>query len=116
MTDLHAEAVFAGIPIADRDASVAWYERVLGREPDLIPNAIEAAWRLTDTGWIYVIVDPERAGTALNTVLVADLHALVADLERRGARPTPIHTMPGAALTSTITDPDGNRIQFGQPI
>jgi hypothetical protein len=27
-----------------------------------------------------------------------------------------VATIPGAARTSTIADPDGNRSQFGQPI
>jgi hypothetical protein len=47
--------VFAGIPVADRDAAVGWYERLAARPPDLIPNADEAAWQLNDTGWVYVI-------------------------------------------------------------
>jgi predicted enzyme related to lactoylglutathione lyase len=113
---MRGEAVFAGIPVADRDAAVRWYETAFGREPDLIPNADEAAWRLTDTGWVYVIADPGRAGTALNTVLVADLTALVAELERSGLAPSRVETIPGTVMTSTLTDPDGNRLQFGQPL
>ncbi|HEY4429287.1 MAG TPA: hypothetical protein VGN08_13885 [Solirubrobacteraceae bacterium] len=30
--------LFAGISVADRDAAAAWYERLTGRPPDLIPN------------------------------------------------------------------------------
>jgi hypothetical protein len=59
--------LFASIPVADRDAAVGWYGRLTGRPPDLVPNEKEAAWRLTETGWIYVIVDPDRAGSALHT-------------------------------------------------
>jgi predicted enzyme related to lactoylglutathione lyase len=113
---MRGEAVFAGVPVSDLDAARAWYELVFDHEPDLIPNAEEAAWRLTDTGWVYLIVDPGRAGTALSTVLVADLTAVVAGFQRRGLEPAPIHTMPGAALTSTLTDPDGNRLQFAEPL
>jgi predicted enzyme related to lactoylglutathione lyase len=108
--------VFAGILVADIAAGRAWYERLLGRAPDLVPNANEAAWQLTDTGWIYLLGDPSGAGSSLHTVLVDDLDLLLADLERRGLKPEPIKVMPGAARTSTISDPDGNRIQFGQPI
>jgi hypothetical protein len=35
--------VFAGIPVADIAAGRAWYERLLDRAPDLVPNANEAA-------------------------------------------------------------------------
>ena len=44
--------VFAGIPVAHCDVAPGWYERLIGRPPDLVPNDDEAAWRLTDTGWI----------------------------------------------------------------
>jgi hypothetical protein len=111
---MRAEYLFAGIPVADRDAAVAWYEAALGREPDLIPNDNEAAWQLTDSAWIYLIGDPERAGTALNTILVADLTALVAGFEGVGLTASPIDTSIPGMLTSVLTDPDGNRIQFAQ--
>lgn len=61
-TDVGATDVFASIPVGDRDAAVSWYGRLLGRPPDLIPNKDEAAWRITDSGWIYVIADAVRAG------------------------------------------------------
>jgi hypothetical protein len=108
--------VFAGIPVADIAAGRAWYERLLDRAPDLVPNDREAAWQLTETSWIYLLADPGRAGSSLHTVLVDDLEALFADLRGRGLAPQPIETIPGAVRTSTITDPDGNRIQFGEPI
>lgn len=106
--------VFAGIAVADRDAAVAWYERLVGRRPDLVPNENEAAWQLAGAGWIYVVGDPGRAGRALLTVLVDDLDDLVAELNGRGLHPGPIETIPGVVRTSVITDPDGNRLQFGE--
>ena len=57
---------FTGLPVADLDSARAWYERLVGRPPDLIPNENEAAWRLTDTG--AVITDPEG-----NTITFAAL-------------------------------------------
>ena len=73
------EHLFAGIPVADRDAAVEWYTRFIGRAPDLIPNRDEAAWQLHDAAWIYVIAHPSRAGSALNTLLVDDLDGLLAE-------------------------------------
>jgi predicted enzyme related to lactoylglutathione lyase len=113
---MRVDFVFAGIPVVDRDAALAWYERALGRPPDLVPNADEAAWQLTDSAWICLERDPAHAGAVRHTVLVGDLHALVAELEGRGAPPAPIETIPGKALTAVLTDPDGNRIQLGQPL
>src|SRR5947208_11226529 len=73
--------VFAGLPVADFDAARAWYERLLGRPPDLVAHETDVAWQLTDSGWVYVVQDAERAGHALVTVLVDDLGALGLDGE-----------------------------------
>ncbi len=79
------EHLFAAIPVADIDAAIEWYTRLLERPPDLIPNDIEAAWRLTETAWIYVIVDEARAGSSLQSLLVADLDGLLGGLGHAGS-------------------------------
>ena len=107
--------VFAGIPVADRDSAVSWYERLVGRPPDLVPNDDEAAWRLTETGWMYVVADPGRAGSALSTLLVDDLDAFLAGLAERGITAGPVETMGNAVRHTVVTDPDGNRLQIAQP-
>ena len=94
---------------------MTWYERLAGRPPDLIPNDDEAAWRLTDTGWIYVIADPARAGSALHTLLVEDIDAFLGGLAERGIASGPVETMDGGVRHAYVTDPDGNRLQVGQP-
>ena len=88
----------------------------MGRAPDMVPNDNEAAWQLTDTGWIYLVGDPDRAGNGLLTVLVDDLEAHVAGVEGRGLAIGPIETVPGVVKTAAITDPNGNRITFGAPL
>jgi hypothetical protein len=106
--------VFAGIPVADREAAAGWYERLTGRPPDLIPNEDEAAWQLTETGWIYLITDAGLAGSALHTLLVDDLDAFLATLADHGISAGPIETIGGTVRHSIITDPDGNRLNVGQ--
>ncbi len=107
--------VFAGIPVADRDAAAGWYERLIGRPPDLVPNDDEAAWRLTETGWIYIVVDEHRAGSALNTLLVDDLDTFLAGLAERGITTSAVRTIGDGVHVTVVTDPDGNRLQVGQP-
>jgi hypothetical protein len=107
--------VFAGIPVADRDAASGWYERFAGRPPDLIPNEDEAAWQLNETGWIYLIADVGRAGSALHTLLVDDLDAFLAGLAERGIATGPVETLGGTERHAIVTDPDGNRLNVGQP-
>ena len=107
--------VFASIPVVDRDAATDWYKRFTGRAPDLIPNDNEAAWQMSETGWIYVIADADRAGSALHTLLVDDLDDFLAALAKRRISASPIETIGDRVRVATITDPDGNRIKLGQP-
>jgi predicted enzyme related to lactoylglutathione lyase len=106
--------VFAGIPVRDRDRAREWYEQLTGRPPDLVPNAIEAAWQISGDGWVYIVEDPARAGSALNTFLVADLDAYLAELAGRGIAPGPVEELPWARQV-VLSDPDGNRLKLGQP-
>ncbi len=109
------EHLFAAVPVADRDTAVDWYERLAGRAPDLIPNGEEAAWRMTETGWICVIADAEHAGSARHTLLVDDLDAFIAGLAERGIAADPVGTIGEDVRFTTVTDPDGNRMKIGQP-
>jgi predicted enzyme related to lactoylglutathione lyase len=107
--------VFASIPVVDRNAAVDWYERLVGRAPDLIPNDDEAAWQMSETGWIYVIADPGRAGSGLSTLLVEDLDVFLAGLAERGIAAAPVEIIGSNVRRTIITDPDGNRLNVGQP-
>jgi len=36
--------------------------RLLGKPPTGLRNDDEAPWQLTDSGWLYVVLDAEKAG------------------------------------------------------
>jgi catechol 2,3-dioxygenase-like lactoylglutathione lyase family enzyme len=96
--------LFGGIPVRDFEAAAQWYERLLGRPPDMRPHDHEAAWKLSDSGWIYVVRDPQRAGNALVTLIGDELPAVDGHFAEMGGM-----------LTVEVTDPDGNKIKFGKP-
>jgi catechol 2,3-dioxygenase-like lactoylglutathione lyase family enzyme len=96
--------LFGGIAVRDYEAAAQWYERLLGRPPDMLPHDHEAAWKLTDSAWIYVVRDQERAGKALITIIGDELPAVDGHFAEMGGM-----------LTVEVTDPDGNRIKFGKP-
>lgn len=107
---------FAGVPVADYSAALAWYTRLMGRDPDFLPDEQEAVWQVVESGWIYVIGDPGRAGRALITLMVDDLDRQLAELEARGVVVGGIETQPGMYRLAEITDPEGNKIRFGQAL
>jgi catechol 2,3-dioxygenase-like lactoylglutathione lyase family enzyme len=109
-----AEVLFAGVPVADLDAARGWYERLLGRAPDMVPNETEVAWQLAQAGWIYVVADAERAGRALLTLIVDDLDGLLGGIRERGLRAGPVETLSNGVRRAEIADPEGNRIAFGE--
>ena len=79
-----------------------------------MPNEREAAWQLNHGGWIYIAEDPERAGRALNTVLVEDLEGFLAGVAERGIEPGPVETLGDSPRQSIIVDGDGNRLKVAQ--
>lgn len=108
--------VFAGMAVADYGAAEAWYERLVGRPADVHPNDIEAMWQLRPGSWIYIVEDAPRSGSSFATILVDDLEAFVAELNERGIDTGEVDTIPGAVKRVRITDPEGNKLQFGQPL
>lgn len=108
--------LFAGIRVSDYKAAKAWYERLLGREPSFLPHATEAVWELAEHRFLFIDEDSGGAGTALLTIFVEDLDALVADIASRGIEPDERVTYPGKARKAIYRDPDGNEIGFGGPV
>jgi catechol 2,3-dioxygenase-like lactoylglutathione lyase family enzyme len=102
--------VFMAIAAADHAAAVGWYERFLGRGPDMVPTEGEAVWRLADSASVYIVADPDRAGRAAVTIAVRDLDELLGDLRERGIAATIV--MDAGMRTAAAVDPDGNRIKF----
>ena len=111
-----AVTLFAGIPVAQLDPAIAWYERFFGREPDMWPNDREVVWQVSREGWVYVVTDERRAGLALVTIMVDDLDARLDELEAAGIEMGAVDTIPKAVRRTEVLDPEGNRIQIGQPL
>jgi hypothetical protein len=107
---------FAGVAVADYPSALAWYERLMGQPPDFTPQEHEAVWQIVENGWIYVVADAERAGKALLTLMVDDLDRHVGELTERGVAVGAIETQPGRYRKVEVTDPEGNKISFGQAL
>jgi glyoxylase I family protein len=62
-----------------------------------------------------VVVDPDRVGRGLVTILVDDLDSHLAEVGSRGIEIGEVEELGNGTRTTKISDPDGNQIQFGQP-
>ena len=105
--------LFAGIPVNDYAAALAWYQQLFGSPPTFFPSDTEAVWELADHRSVYIEQRPEHAGHALHTILVDDLDALVTQIADRGLEPTKRETYANGVRKITYRDPDGNEIGFG---
>jgi hypothetical protein len=104
--------VFAGIVVANRDRSVAWYEPLLGRPPTFLPNDAEAVWQLADTASVYLLADESRAGRGVVALVIDDLDARLAEMAGRGIENWTLEEIPESGRKATIHDPDGNEVSF----
>jgi glyoxylase I family protein len=102
--------VLAVVPVSDIATAGPWYELLVGRPADNRPMDSLVEWRVTDTGWIQVFHDPERAGSTLLNFAVDDLDTHVAELTARGLVLDKIQTANKGVRTCSAIDPDGNRI------
>lgn len=108
------EVLFTSVPVADLRVALDWYQKLFGREADIVPNETEAMWCVAGNGWLYVIEDSDRAGSTVLTISVDDLDQLLADLSTRGIRSAPIESVGDKGRKSNLTDSDGNVISWIQ--
>lgn len=103
--------VLAGLPVAEVEQALSWYERLLGRPADARPMPILADWHFADTGDLQLVQDPDRAGGGLVTLTVDDLREHVAGIAERGVEIGPIDdSTSDKVLFVIVTDPDGNAV------
>lgn len=106
-------SLFAGIPVNDYAAALAWYQQLFGAPPTFFPSDTEAVWELAEHRSVYIEQRPEHAGHAMQTIIVDDLDTLVTRIADRGLEPAKRETYDNGVRKVTYCDPDGNEIGFG---
>ncbi len=107
-----ATGIFAGIPVDDFAQALEWYRQLLGTDPSFYPNDVEAVWQLAGDRFVYIVVDAQRAGGAVNMIWFDDPAAAVAAITGRGLEPTGIEKH-DPVWKYVFNDPDGNEIGIG---
>ena len=105
--------LFAGIPISDYIAALAWYGRLFGSPPSFLPNDIEAVWELAEHRFVFIEQRPEHAGHARHLLFVDDLDTVVAQIAQRGLAPAEQEAYSNGVRKAAYRDPDGNEFGFG---
>jgi hypothetical protein len=105
--------LFAGIPVNDYRAALAWYEKLFGSTPTFFPHDTEAVWELAEHRFLFIVRQPDHAGHAMHTIFVDDLDARVARIAGRGIEPSKRETYRNGVRKVTYHEYDGNEIGFG---
>jgi catechol 2,3-dioxygenase-like lactoylglutathione lyase family enzyme len=106
--------LYAGVPVADLEASIGWYTRLFGRHPDFRAGD-EILWEIAPSATLFIEPDPERAGTGRITLSVTGLDALLESLAVRRIDHEAIQTYSNGVRHVSVPDPDGNAIAFAEP-
>lgn len=104
------EVAFTGVPVSELARGQDFFERLLGSPPDVLVNENEVMWQVADGAWLYVVVDPSRAGRGLAAISVPDLDAALAELASRSIEPCVVEQVGESARKATVLDPDGNSV------
>ncbi len=108
--------VLAGLPVANFDAALDWYERLFGRPADARPMDGLADWHFVDTGSVQLVEHAERAGGGLVTLTADDLQADVEAMRQRGVQVGEVDdTTSDKVLFVSVSDPEGNLITLVTP-
>lgn len=105
--------MFAGIAVSDFQAALDWYEKLFGVPPTFFPNKTEAVWALADHRWIYIIVEPDRAGGAVQTIICDKLEEVIGGIARRGLTFSKEERPAEGVRKVMYYDPDGNELGIG---
>ena len=99
--------LYAVVPVIDRAAALEWFAALFGRPADDDIGG-EALWQISETAWIVVDENAERAGGALLTLGVEGLDEILARLAAHGISHESVETYGNGVRHVVVLDPDGN--------
>ncbi|WP_211588889.1 VOC family protein [Allorhizocola rhizosphaerae] len=103
------------LPVTDHETAVKWYQKWIGRGPDVEPMEGVAEWELAKNAWIQVSVDPDSAGRTTVVVGVEDIEAQRSACAAAGVDMGAVNDY-GFVKTAEAVDPAGNKIMFVQEV
>ena len=105
--------LYAGVAVADLNASIGWYTCLFGRPPDMRAGD-EILWDLDGHATLFIEPNSAHAGSGRITLGVVGLDALLERLVTEGIDHEPIETYSNGVRHTKVPDPDGNAIAFAE--
>ncbi len=105
--------LYAGVPVTNQARALEWFAAFFGRPADEI-ICDEALWEVSETAWLFVAEQPDRAGGALLTLGVEGLDDILSRLAARGVNHDPVETYGNGVRHVVVLDPDGNSLSLAE--
>lgn len=117
MSNSNFSSVVSVLHVEDHAAAVEWYEKWIGREPDVTPDEGVAEWQLAENAWIQVSIAPDSALVGKSSVVcgVHDIELQRSACESAGVSVDETQDYGFIKLASS-TDPAGNSVVFVQEV
>lgn len=100
-------------PWAEGDFQADWYQKLFGVPPAFFPNHTEAVWALAEHRWVYIIVERERAGGSIQTIICDELDEVIEEIAQRGLAFSKEEKPAEGVRKVMYYDPDGNELGIG---
>lgn len=110
---MDVNSALAAVAVADLDQVRSFYHRVFGRPADQEPMPTLAQWDMKTGGGVQVVVDAERSGQSMVTLLVVDLDATLGALRDIGIETGDVIDGVISRVTQ-LQDPAGNVVTIAE--
>lgn len=102
-----------GLPVKDLDATIKWYQQLLGNLEEIEPAPGIKELQLNQTTWLqFYESDTGFGGSNILRIETADIAATHAKVVASGASATDVEEVPGVVKYFDLTDPSQNQLSF----
>jgi predicted enzyme related to lactoylglutathione lyase len=110
MTELSPRGLTIAIHVGEREAALAFYCALIGRDPDMGPDPDFYEWEISPGAWLQLATgrDDISPSSFRLRLKVDDIQQAVDILSRKGFEVGPIKQLPGLVTFANLTDPWGN--------
>jgi lactoylglutathione lyase len=112
---MQATSVTIGVPVRDLAVSRKWYERLLGKAPNLEPVPGIVEYEVAGV-WVQLMEGETPGGSWTLRFGVADLDDERERLQGLGIELGGVRTVPGVIRYFVFRDPDGNLLSWYQEL
>ena len=106
--------LMAAYAVDDIDVAEAFYERLLGREPDARSGETCIAWQIAPGSWLELREGAQAGQGGPVRLAVADVEAARASLDLKFGIEAAVARTAGGSATCSFCDPFGNPIVYAE--